>query len=371
MSKTTIIVALAIVLAVGALASTKALQFQTLGSMENPQAPAIVTFAEARSGSWENVIETVGSLEAVDGIVVAAEEPGKIVKIAFQPGTHVAAGDLLVQQDVSIEQAQLRSAEAAAELAASNLSRVKRLLKQNSASQSDVDKARAEARQADALVDEVKARITKKSIRAPFDGRLGVRQVSLGQDLRVGDPLVVLQRLNPIQVNFVMPQRRLPSLSLGLPVRVGLEGQPFVVEGKVTAISPEVDAVTRNVLLQAQIENPDEKLLPGMYVTIGVVLPESLDVVAVPATAILYAPFGNSVFVIEDNPDESVGGKVVRQQIVTTGTNRGDFVEVLAGLKGGETVVSTGAFKLFNGQPVKPDNSKAPEFSMNPNPKDS
>ena len=244
-------------------------------------------------------------------------------------------------------------------------------MKQNSASQSDVDKARAEARQADALVDEVKARITKKSIRAPFDGRLGVRQVSLGQDLRVGDPLVVLQRLNPIQVNFVMPQRRLPSLSLGLPVRVGLEGQPFLVEGKVTAISPEVDSVTRNVLLQAQIENPDEKLLPGMYVTIGVVLPESLDVVAVPATAILYAPFGNSVFVIEDNPDESVGGKVVRQQIVTTGTNRGDFVEVLAGLKGGETVVSTGAFKLFNGQPVKPDNSKAPEFSMNPNPKDS
>ena len=370
MSKTTIIVALAIVLAVAALAGTKMLQFQTLGAMENPQAPVTVTFAEAKAERWENLIDTVGSLEAVDGIVVAAEEPGKIVSIAFQPGTHVAAGDLLVQQDVSIEQAQLRSAEAAAELADSNLSRVKRLLSQNSASQSDVDKARAEARQAQALVDEVKARITKKSVRAPFDGKLGVRQVSLGQDLRVGDPIVVLQRLNPIQVNFVMPQRQLPKLAVGLPVRVGLEGQDFVVEGRITAISPEVDPVTRNVRLQAQIENPGEQLLPGMYVTVGVVLPASVDVIAIPVTAVLYAPFGNSVFVIESDPDNPEQ-KVVRQQIISTGASRGDYVQVVAGLKGGETVVSTGAFKLFNGQPVTPDNSKAPEFSLNPKPKDS
>ena len=370
MSKTTVIVVLAIVLAVGALAGTKALQFKTLGSMENKPNPVKVTHAEASLQQWENVIETVGSLEAVEGIVVAAEEPGKIIEIAFTPGGHVQAGDLLVQQDISIEQAQLRAAEAAAELAESRLERVQRLLKQNSASPSDVDTAQAEARQADARVDEVKARIRKKSIRAPFDGKLGVRQVSLGQDLRVGDRVVVLQKLNPIQVNFLMPQRQLPRISLGLPVRVGLDDRDFNVEGSITAVNPEVDPMTRNVRIQARIDNPGEQLLPGMYVTVGVVLPDVSQVIAVPATAILYAPFGNSVFVIEDDPDRE-GGKVVRQQIVTTGRHRGDFVEIRDGLKGGEVVVSTGAFKLFNGQAVEPDNSMAPSFSLDPQPKDS
>ena len=370
MSKTAIIVALAIVVAIGALAGTKMLQFKTLGEMENPQTPVMVTHVQASPQRWENAINTVGSLQAVDGVVLAAEEPGKIVEIAFTPGSHVASGDLLVQQDISIEKAQLRAAEAAAELADSNLKRIRQLLRQNSASQSDVDQALAEYQQASARLDEVKARIIKKSIRAPFDGKLGVRQVSLGQDLQAGDPVVVLQKLDPIQVNFLIPQRQLPRVSLGLPVRVGLDDRDFQVEGRITAISPEVDPVTRNVRIQAQIDNPQEQLLPGMYVTLSVVLPASRDVVAVPATAVLFAPFGNSVFVIEDDPDNA-GGKVVRQQIVKTGRSRGDFVEILEGLKGDETVVSTGAFKLVNGQRVTPDNSMSPSFSLNPNPADS
>ena len=374
MKKTAVVVAIAILLAIGGLVGTKALQFKTLGEMKQTPQPVTVTYAEVTPQTWENAINTVGSLRAVDGIVVAAEEPGKITEIAFTPGSHVDAGDLLVQQDISIEQAQLRSAQAAAELAESNLRRIQRLLKQNSASQSDVDKAQAEARQARAMVDEVRARITKKAIRAPFAGKLGVRQVSLGQDLRLGDPMVVLQRLNPIQVNFVMPQRQLPRFSVGQTVRVSLADQPFnlgPVRGRVTAINPQVDPVTRNVSIQAEIENPEERLLPGMYVTVDIVMPQSENVIAVPATAILYAPFGDSVFVIEDNPDTSAGGKVVRQQIIKTGRTRGDYVQVIAGLEGGETVVSTGTFKLFNGQRVLPDNNLAPGFSENPQPKDS
>ena len=374
MNKTWVVVAVAIIAAVGGLVATKALQFKTLGEMQNIPQPVKVTYAQVKPQTWENVISTVGSLRAVDGIVVAAEEPGKIIEIAFTPGSHVAAGDLLVQQDISIEQAQLRSAEAAAELADSNLQRIQRLLKQNSASQSDVDTARAEARQARALVDEVRARITKKSVRAPFAGKLGVRQVSLGQDLRQGDAVVVLQKLHPIQVNFVMPQRQLPRFSVGQTVRVSLADQPFSlgpVEGKITAINPQVDPVTRNVSLQAEIDNPDERLLPGMYVTVDIVIPASENVIAVPATAILYAPFGDSVFVIEDNPDTTVGGKVVRQQIIKPGLTRGDFVQVVSGLKGDETVVSTGAFKLYNGQSVETDNSLSPAFSENPEPEDS
>lgn len=369
MNKTTVVVILAIVLSVGALVATKAMQFQTLTSQAGEQPPAKVTFAETVLSHWENKLSTVGSLAAVDGIVVAAEEPGKIETVAFTPGGRVASGDLLVQQDISIEQAQLRSAEATAELANNNLRRIQRLIKQNSASISDLETAQAEARKASAQLDEVKARITKKSIRAPFGGRLGVRQVSQGQDLRVGDPVVILQKLDPILVNFYMPQRQLHLLALGLPVQVTLEDQQLSIKGEITAINPEIDPATRNVRIQARINNPNEQLLPGMYVSVDVVLPEKLAVIAIPKTAILYAPFGNTVFVIEDNPD--TGSKTVRQQIITTGRSRGDYVEITSGLNVGETIVTTGAFKLVNGQPVEPDNSMAPQFELNPKPKDS
>lgn len=368
MKKTTVVVVLGTLLSIGALVGIKALQFKTLSEQQYEQPPAKVTHGEVMDTQWESRLDTVGSLAAVDGVEVTAEQPGKIVAIAFKPGTHVAQGDLLVQQDVSIEQAQLRAAEAAADLAKNNLRRVRRLIAQNSASVSDLESAEAEAKQADAQVDEVKARITKKSVRAPFAGRLGVKQVSLGQDLAVGEPIVTLQNLNPIQVDFFVPQRQLPLMAVGLAVRVSLPQQDLSITGEITAINPEVDAQTRNVRVQARIDNPDEQLLPGMYVNVSVELSKPLKVLAVPSTALVYAPFGNSLFVIEEN---ETGGKVVRQQIVKTGITRGDFVQITEGLTGEETIVTTGAFKLFNGQPVEPDNSMAPQFKLTPNPVDS
>ena len=374
MKKTTLIAVLGIPAAVALLVGIKGAQFSFLGQQAASFAPppVKVTFTQAQPQTWENLLQTVGSLDAVEGVMVKAEQPGKIVNVAFQPGGHVNAGDLLVQQDTSLEQTSLRSAEAAAELADSNLQRARRMIKQNGVSISDLDSAEAQAKQAAAQVDNVKAQIAKKSIHAPFAGRLGVRQVSLGQDLRDGDPIVALQKLNPILVNFFVPQQQLPLLQPGLEVRVTLEDlNNLHMKGTITAINPQIDKATRNVQVQASVENADEQLLPGMFVSVAVVLPDPKPVLAVPATSILFAPYGDTVFVIEDRPQEKGGGKVVRQQIVKVGETRGDFVSIVSGLKPGESVVTTGAFKLFNGQAVEPDNSMAPPFELDPKLKDS
>lgn len=374
MKKTTLLVLVGIPVVIGGLVAIKGMQFQFLAAQgESFQTPPLqVTFAEVQQQQWESVLQAVGSLEAEDGITVKAELPGKITQIAFKPGTAVQSGDLLVQQDITSELASLRAAEAAAELASSNLARAQRMMKQNGVSVSDFDTASAQAKQAAAQVDSVKSQLEKKSIRAPFAGRLGVLQVSTGQDLRDGDPIVSLQKLNPILVNFFLPQRELARLQQNLAVRVSSGDFPDLqLTGAITALNPEVDAATRNVKVQARLDNAGERLLPGMFVDVSIVFPERQSVLAIPVTAILYAPFGNSVFVIEDQPEEKGGGKVVRQQIVKTGETRGDFVVVTEGLKAGDTIVSTGAFKLMNGQSVAPDNRMAPAFSLTPTPDNS
>ncbi len=368
MKKTTILAIIGIPAAIALLAGIKALQFKSMmDAGAHYQPPAVkVTFTKVDAQQWENRLQSVGSLEAVNGITITAELQGKIEKIAFTPGTHIKAGELLIQQDIRTEQAQLRAAEAAAQLANSTLERSRRMIKQNGVSKSDLESADAQAKQAAAQVEEVQALIARKSLRAPFDGRLGVRQVSLGQDLRPGDPVVILQKLDPILVNFHIPQRQLAQVQAGLKVRVTIvDLNDLQVDGVITAINPQVDTATRNVQVQARIDNPQEQLLPGMFANVDVILPTPHNVLAVPATAILYAPFGNSLFVIETNAD---GHQVVRQQIVKTGISRGDFIEITQGLKGDETIVTTGAFKLFNGQAVEPDNSLAPEFQLQPKP---
>lgn len=375
MKKTTLIISIGTLLSIGGLAAIKAQQFNQLSEMGNQyQSPPLkVTFANVELQQWESVFETVGSLEALDGVEVAAELTGKIVNIAFEGGGQIKEGEILVRQDISIEEAQLRSAEAAAELATKNLERNKRLVRQDSASQSTLESSESQAKQAIAQLDEIKATITKKTIRAPFAGKLGVRKVSLGQDLQQGAPVVSLQKLDPILVNFYVPQRQFSLVENDMPVRIRLErhGQDdFTVEGKVSAINSEIDPYTRNVLVQARVANPDGRLIPGMYVSVGVVFDKPQPVVAVPATAILYAPFGNSVFIVEDQDAEG-GGKIVRQQIVELGASRGDFVLIKSGVKHGETVVTTGAFKLYNGQAVELDNTLAPSFKLNPKPQDS
>ncbi|HVK98404.1 MAG TPA: efflux RND transporter periplasmic adaptor subunit [Dongiaceae bacterium] len=371
MKKHTILTLLSIPVVIGVLAGVKFMQFDSMMKAgENYKQPVLpVTYATVQQQQWESLMNAVGTVEAEDGITVQAEMPGKITRLAFRPGATVKEGDLLVQQDISIEQTTLRSAEAAAELARSNLHRNQRMIKQNGVSASDFDTAAAEAKQTEAQVENVKAQMAKKSIRAPFSGRLGVRQVSIGQDLRDGDPIVTLQKLDPILVNFLLPQRDLSRLKTGLTVRVHSADFPGLqVEGTITAINPEVEKTSRNVRVQALLKNPDERLLPGMFVEVDVILPNPQQVLAIPATAILYAPYGDSVFVIEDRPEDQGGGKVVRQQLVKIGNTRGDFVAVKEGLPADATIVTTGAFRLQNGQEVKPDNNLSPEFSQTPKP---
>jgi membrane fusion protein (multidrug efflux system) len=365
-----------LILLVGILGGIKALQFQTMiaagAAMTMPPEP--VTTAQAGEEAWAPTIESIGSLTAVQGVNVAAELDGKIVRIAFEPGSTVKEGDLLVQQDTSTEEAELRSAEASVTLAKVGLNRAHELIAQSTISQSELDSAEAQYKQAVAQADNIRATSAKKTIRAPFAGRLGIRLVNLGQSLKSGDPIVSLQALDPIFVDFLLPQQRLADLARDLVVRVTSDALApnEVIEGKITAINPDVDSATRNVRVQATLANPRERLHPGMFVNVSVVLPKTDDVLVIPATAVLYAPYGDSVFVVEDKKDEKTGvtGKVVRQQIVRLGEHRGDFVVVTSGLKAGETVVTTGVFKLRNGIAVTVDNRLAPHAELAPKPND-
>lgn len=376
MKKRIIITALALLALIGLLGGIKGLQIRKMiaqGAQFSPP-PETVTTAPVQADSWESLLTAIGSLEAVQGIMVTAEMTGKVVDIAFEAGAKANAGDLLVQQDISSESAQLRAVEASAKLARINFERIKQLLPEKVVSQSDYDNADAQFKQAAAQADNIRAAIEKKTLRAPFTGRLGIRLINLGQIINGGQAVVSLQSLDPIYVNFLLPQQQLSEVRQGYTVRVTSDAMTGkVIEGKITAINPEVDSATRNVRLQATLSNPQEQLRPGMYVNVAVVLPTEDPVLTIPATAISYAPYSNSVFVVEEqqNETESKSGKVVRQQFVELGEKRGDFVAVRSGLKKGETIVSTGAFKLRNGQAVVVDNTLAPKFKLAPEPTES
>ncbi len=360
---------------IAVLAGIKVLQFQTMfaaGAAMTPPAEPVTT-AEVREEKWAPTIDAIGSLAAVQGVTVSAELDGKVVQIAFEPGSGAKAGDLLVQQDTSTEAAQLRSAEAGVDLARINLERAQELRARATIAQSELDSAEAQFKQATAQADNIRATIAKKTIRAPFAGRLGIRQVNLGQSLKAGDAIVSLQALDPIFVNFMLPQQRLAQLARGLAVQVTTDALPGrTIEGRITAINPDVDSATRNVRVEATVANTDEHLHPGMYVNASVVLPAVDPVLVIPATAVLYAPYGDSVFVVENRKDDQTGrtGLVLRQQFVRLGQHRGDFVAVTSGVKAGEIVVTTGVFKLRNGIAVVVDNRLAPNAQLAPKPDD-
>ena len=375
MIKRIIITLIGLIVLIGGLAGIKYLQIERMtayGDNFMPP-PEVVTTAAAKNDSWESFLTAVGSLEAVQGVVVTAELKGKVVRIAFEPGTMVETGDLLVQQDTSVESAQLRAAEAEVALAKINFKRSKELVAAKTISQSDFDNADAKFKQAVAQADNIRAVIGKKTIRAPFSGRLGIRQVNLGQTLNEGDEIVSLQSLDPIYVNFLLPQQRLAQVHPGLAIRLTSDAFPGqVVSGKITAINPQVDAATRNIRIQATVANPEERLRPGMYVNVSVVLPDRIEVLTIPATSVLYAPYGDSVFVVEEqkNDPNKPSALLLNQKFVRLGEKRGDYVSVMSGLKEGETVVSTGVFKLRNGQTVVIDNTLSPEFKQMPKPAD-
>jgi membrane fusion protein (multidrug efflux system) len=373
MRKRIILTIIGLIVVVGGLGGIKGLQIDRMIAQARQFAPPpeTVTTAVARTESWESLLTAVGSLEAVRGVMVTAELTGKVVDIAFQPGTVVKAGDLLAKQDTSTEEAQLRAAEATAALAKSNFDRMRELLSRKIISQSEYDNSEAQYKQAMAQCDNIRTVIAKKNIRAPFSGRLGIRLINLGQVLNEGQAIVSLQSLDPIFVNFLLPQQELANLQPGLTVRVTTDALPGqTVEGKITALNPQIDASTRNIRIQATLENAQERLRPGMFVNVAVVLPARDKVLAIPATAVLYAPYSDSVFVVEERKGEKTAQpiKVVRQQFAQLGEKRGDFVSVVNGLKEGEAVVSTGVFKLRNGQEVVVDNTLSPEFKLTPKP---
>jgi membrane fusion protein (multidrug efflux system) len=350
-------------------------QFKAMGeagaAMAASMPPTTVTATPAAEDVWGDSLTAPGSLEAVQGVTVAAETPGKVVKIAFEPGATVQSGDLLLQLDTTTEEAQLQAAEATAALARANLERARELRQSNTNSPADLDAADAQAKQAQAQAESIRTVIAKKTIRAPFAGRLGLRLVNLGQILREGDNITTLQTLDPIYVNFSLPQQQLAQLVPGTAVKITSDATPGkVFPGQINAVSPEVDVATRNIRVQATIANSSETLRPGMYATVEVVLPSKATVLIIPVTSVLYAPYGDSVFVVSEQKDEKTGktAQVLRQQFIRIGESRGDFVSVVDGLKAGEMVVSSGVFKLRPGTPVVIDNKLAPKAELNPKP---
>jgi membrane fusion protein (multidrug efflux system) len=308
---------------------------------------------------------------SVQGVLVSADLPGTVAEIAFTSGTTVPGGALLVRLDTRQEQAQLAAALAQRDLARLNLQRLGGLLPLGVISQSEYDRVTAEAKQADARVGEIRATIERKQIRAPFSGILGIRQVNLGQYLTAGAPVVPLQSLHPIYVDFAVPQQQVGLLRVGGEVRVSAEGAAGEFGGRISAVDSVVDQATRNVQVQATLDNPEGKLRPGMFVDTRITVGGQQPVITLPASAISYAPYGDSVFVVTDLKGargESYRG--VRQQVVKLGASRGDQVAVLSGVRAGEEVVSSGVFKLRNGAAVRVNNQVQPANNPAPRPED-
>jgi len=368
------VIGLAVV--VGALVYAKLGQFTAMGKAAEgmvmpPETVTATTLAEAQ---WERLIASTATVSAVQGVTLSAEVPGRVTRIAFESGAAVEAGDVLLELDTASEEAQLAAAEAAAALAKADLERVRKLGKRDLISDDAVDRAEAQFKETVAQVGVIRALIAKKTVSAPFTGRLGLRLVHLGQVLKEGDPIVALQTLDPVHVDFSVPQRQLADLRSGMEVRATADAAPGdVFHGRIIAVSPEVDTQTRNVRVRTLVSSPGEKLRAGMFANVEVVLPDRQSVLPIPATAVLYAPYGDSVFVVETRNDDSSGEpeRVLRQQFVRLGQTRGDFVVVTDGLKAGDTVVTSGVFKLRTGMEVVVDNTLAPEPRLDPRPRDS
>jgi membrane fusion protein (multidrug efflux system) len=370
------IVMLAVTLAiVAALGFVKFKQIQTaIGQAAAFQPPPeAVTTIVARQEQWPSTLSAIGTMAAVQGVNVSADLPGTVERIAFDSGQWVREGEVLALLDTRQERAQLEAAESQRDLARINYNRMKGLLDELVISRAEFDRASADQRQTDARVGEIHATIERKTIRAPFSGVLGIRKVNLGQYLSGGDPLVTLQSLNPIYVNFDVPQQSATEVRVGRSVQVlaeELAGKSFA--GRITAIDPLVNESTRNVKVQATLANPDGRLRPGMFVETEVVLSAPSAIVTLPASAISYAPYGDSVFIVTDlKNDKGQTYRGVRQQFVKLGAGRGDQVAVVSGVKAGDEVVTSGVFKLRNGAAVLVNNKVKPANSPAPKPENS
>jgi membrane fusion protein, multidrug efflux system len=351
----------------------KALQIGKMMSSPKMMPVTTVTSALVKEEDWAPRLSAVGSVSAAQGAVVATELGGTVGEIRFENGAEAKKGDVLIRLDVSQEEALLRSAEAEAQLARTDLERARDLAVKKVVSNAELDAAESKFRRLNAVVDQMRSNMAKKTIVAPFDGQLGIRQVNVGQTISAGQQVVAVTALDFVYVDFALPEQHASKLTKDLEVSVradALPGREF--KGKLTAFNSMVDPITRNVPLQATLENSDHALRPGMFAKVDVMLPETKKTIAIPGSAVSYAPYGDSVFVIEKQKDPKSGKEslVLRQQFVRIGEVRGDFVSVTQGLKPGQEVVGTGVFKLRNGMAVTINNDLAPKPELNPNPAD-
>ncbi len=362
-------------LVLGSLGFVKYKQIQTAiakGASFQPP-PAAVTTIEAKQETWPSTLNVIGTVAAIHGVTVSADLPGTVDKIHFESGQWVKEGDILVELDTRQERAQLAQYEAQRDLAHINYGRTQQLVQEGVIARNEYDNVTAQQKLTEAQVGEIRATIQRKTIRAPFSGVLGIRQINLGQYLAAGQAIVPLQSLNPIYVNFGVPQQDVGKLGMGRTLHItsdDLPGMQFT--GRVNALDSIVDQSTRNITVQATLANPQNRLRPGMFVQVALGTGANTDVIALPASAINYAPYGDSVFVVTDLKDKKGNTyRGVRQQIVKLGASRGDQVGVISGLNPGDEVVSSGVFKLRTGMAVQVNNKVQPENNPNPKPADS
>jgi membrane fusion protein (multidrug efflux system) len=360
---------LGLLLVLGVIAAIKVAQIRTMiraGKATKPP-PVAVTSAHVRAVELEQTTPAVATLVAVQGATLGAELSGLVREIDFESGSFVKRGQVLVRLDTTVERAELEGALAQQKLAEIQLEREQRLRRTNTNTQADLDSAVARAQQAESAVSTLRATIAKKTIRAPFDGRIAIRQIDLGQLVVPGTAVASLQSVSPIFADFWLPQDALAELADGRKTRLRVDVAPHRSwSGAISAINPQVDEATRNVRVRATFENADGFLRPGMFARIEVVEPHEKLSLLIPATAVMYAPYGDSVFVLEKQ-----GGEIVaRQRFVRLGANRGDFVAVESGLSAGEEVVGTGAFKLHGDTRVLVNDALAPPVSLAPKPGD-
>lgn len=362
-----------LILVLGVLAGVKGAQIATLiGFGEQMQAqgppPEAVNSARAQEQRWERTLHAVGTVVSGKGVSVSNDAPGVVTRIRFESGATVERGAPLVELDSSVERAQLESVRARLKLARQSLERTRQLRTSGVSTEAELDAEESAARGLAADFQALQAQIERKTVRAPFDGKLGIREVNLGQYLAPGTRITVLESVDSDLVEFTLPQRALPHIALGRTVRVRDEPEgPVLAEGTVSAFDAAVDPVTRTLKVRAAVPSA-EALQSGMFVNVDVVLPEQITVVTVPVTAVVHAAYGDSVFVIEAPSGERTAGdaRIARQQFVRLGETRGDFVAIEEGIRAGQEVVTAGAFKLRNGAPVAIKNQVGAEPSLTP-----
>jgi membrane fusion protein (multidrug efflux system) len=375
MAKRFILVLVIVAALLGGLGFVKYRQVETAIAMGASFAPppTAVTTVVAKRETWPTTLEVIGTAAAIQGVTVGADLPGTVDKIHFQSGQSVKEGDILVELDIRQEKAQLANIEAQRDLARIQYGRSEELVKAGVISKSEYDNAASQQKATEAQVGEIKASIARKTIHAPFSGILGIRQISLGQYLAAGQAIVSLQALNPIYVNFGVPQQDTPKMSIGHALQVTTTDLPGVVfNGKITALDSVVNEQTRNIQVQATFQNQAGRLRPGMYVQVELPLGKPRDVIPLPASAINYAPYGDSVFVVAEMKDQKGNTyRGVKQQVVKIEGSRGDQVAITSGINAGDEVVSSGVFRLRNAAPVLVNNSVKPGNNPNAKPDES